>query len=381
MSEMTGRERVMSALLHQEPDRVPIDLGGTTNTTITIEGYRRLCKHLGTPFEFKSLRKSSQTVVPSEPVLGRFHVDTRALVLGSPDGWDDTDNRDGVWVDEWMVERRKPPGCFYYELFKSPLAGDLTPDRIERHPWPDPHDPGRTRGLREAARCLHEQTGYAVVFSIPLGFVHHTQFLRGFGDWFEDLALRPELAGLLMDRVIDFMLAVVTDVIREAGEYMDVVLYGDDITAQNGPMFSPAVYRKLIKPRQKRIFDLVRSSSRARTLYHTCGAARPFLDDLIEIGADSINPVQVSAAGMETDKLKSDYGSQICFWGGIDTQEVLCHGSPQEVRREVRKRINDLAPGGGFVLSAVHNIQPDVPPGNVCAMFDAALEFGERNRK
>jgi len=167
----------------------------------------------------------------------------------------------------------------------------------------------------------------------------------------------------------------------EIAEYADVVVMGDDLSHQGGLTYSPDLYRKLLKPRHKRITDfLKRHAGKAKILYHCCGAAEPLLRDLIEIGVDAINPVQVSAKGMgDTRKLKALYGRDLTFWGGIDTQRVLPFGSPEEVKTEVRRRIEDLAPGGGFVLAAVHNIRPEVKPENVCAMFEAALAYGKRS--
>jgi uroporphyrinogen decarboxylase len=159
------------------------------------------------------------------------------------------------------------------------------------------------------------------------------------------------------------------------GANADVVVYADDIAFQDRPMVSPRMYRRLLKPRQRRVFDLLKASG-MKVFYHSCGALVPLLPDLVEIGCDAINPVQVSAAGMEdTAKLKADWGDELTFWGGIDTQAVLPRGTVQEVRDEVRRRMLDMAPGGGYVLAAVHDVQPEVPPENLCAVFEAADEW------
>ena len=145
---------------------------------------------------------------------------------------------------------------------------------------------------------------------------------------------------------------------------------------QRGPMISPELYRRFIKPRHRRYFDAIRARTSAKILFHTCGAVTRLLPDLIDIGVDFLNPVQVSAAHMDTAVLKREYGNKIGFWGAIDTSRVLPMGTVEQVRAEVGKRIHDLAPGGGYVLAAVHNIQPDVPPQNILAMFDACIELG-----
>lgn len=163
--------------------------------------------------------------------------------------------------------------------------------------------------------------------------------------------------------------------LRAVGDAADVVIYADDIAFQNGPMVSPEIYQRLLRPRQARFFDLLASSG-LKVLYHSCGNILPLLGDLIDMGVDAVNPVQVSAGPMgDTAALNREWGDHLTFWGGIDTHRVLPRGTPADVRAEVHLRLNDLAPGGGYVMAAVHDIQAEVPPENVCAMFDAAEEL------
>lgn len=374
---MTSRERVNRALDHKEPDRVPFDLGGTFASTIVLGAYRRLADYLGVDDpEPVFSRFTSQTVIPHEGVLEKLGIDTRCLALGAPDGRPEREDASGTMIDEWGVGRRKPASSLYYDLSYSPLAGSITPEDLERHPWPDPDDPGRYRGLRERARYLHGETDYAVILNLPLGLVHQAQFLRGFEDWFIDLLLNPELAGDLMDRVNDVNKRIVANALDICGEYVDVVMYADDVAVQNGPMFANETYRQLIKPREKEVFDLVKEKSNAKILYHCCGSVVHLLDDFIEIGVDAITPVQVSAKDMDTKWLKDNYGHRLSFWGGVDTHRVLPRGTPAEVKAETKRRLADLMPGGGYILNSVHNIQPDVPPENILAMFEAGMEYG-----
>ena len=200
--------------------------------------------------------------------------------------------------------------------------------------------------------------------------------MRGYEDWYADVALNADLVGALMDAVLEFDLAVMEQALDLVGEDIDVILFGDDVTTQSGPMISPKSYRKLIRPRHERLFDFIHDRTDAKIMYHSCGSAYCFMEDFIDIGVDIINPVQVSAADMDTARLKAEFGDRISFWGGIDTQSVLPHGTEEEVRAEVEKRIADLAPGGGYVLAPVHNIQPDVPPENIVAMCDHAKVVG-----
>ncbi len=375
---MTHRERILAALSHKEPDRLPRDLGSSLATTMTIKAHERLRAYLGLPSEPPpaTFAARSSTVIPDDAILRRFDVDARPLLLGSPDGRPDRRLSQDAFADEWGVTWTRPEdghfittdGPFYH--LEEPALQDL-----ERASWPDPDDPGRYRGLRERARALHEGTDYAVVLTLGVGPVHQCQFLRGYGEWLEDLLVNPAFAEGLLDRVVEPWIRVADRALREAGEYVDVVMYGDDIGTQGGPLVRPELYRRVIKPRHRRMADAVKRHGKP-ILYHSCGSVYAFIPDLIDIGIDALNPVQVTAADMDTRRLKQQFGADLAFWGGINTQKVLPFGTPQDVREEVRRRIEDLADGGGYVLCAVHNIQPEVPPGNVVAMYDAALELG-----
>jgi uroporphyrinogen decarboxylase len=309
-------------------------------------------------------------------MLERFAIDTRGLSQGDPDHWQDIVFPDGSYQDEWGVVRSKPEGCLYYDLTRSPFRGEPSLEDLRKFPWPDPHDPGRCRGLADSARRLHQETDYAVVLNMPGGIVHQSQFMRGFEGWFTDLILNPTFFHALMDRLADLWIEMARDELEAVGNWVDICFYGDDVAFQNGPMMSQELYRKMIKPYHKRLFSFIKSRTSAKILYHTCGSVVHLIPDLIDMGVDALNPVQVSAQGMDTRRLKQEFGRHISFWGGIDTQKVLPFGTPEEVAAEVRRRIEDLAPGGGYVLCAVHNIQADVPPENICAMYDAALEYG-----
>lgn len=373
---LTPRERVLKALAHEEPDRVPLDLGSTGNTGITAVAYRKLLNHLGIEAEVVVWDRMQQLALPDERVLLRLGVDTRGIWPGPPDNRPDRELEDDSYEDEWGVVRSRPAGGLYYDLVRSPLAGDVSMSDLRSFRWPDPDDPGRTRGLRDKARAIRENTPYALVVHAAAGFITRSQYLRGFEDWFTDLIVQPELVGTLLDHTLEFQMAMTKAVLRETGDYADVVMFGDDIGVQGGPMISPEAYRRVLKPRQARLFELVHSLTSAKLLYHTCGSVVELLDDLVEIGVDVLNPVQVAAAGMDTALLKARYGDRLSFWGGVDTQRVMPLGSPDDVRAEVRRRIRDLAPGGGYVVDAVHNVQADVPPENICALYEEAARFG-----
>jgi uroporphyrinogen decarboxylase len=377
MASMSHRERVMRALNHQEPDRVPVDLGGSRSSSLVVEAYRELSRHLAAEAQPDIFSKWLNVAHPSEAMLARFDIDTRSVSQGDPEKRQDIVFADDSYEDEWNVVRSRPEGGLYYDLTKPPLQGDVSLADLETFPWPNPHDPGRCRGLAEAARRLHEETDYAVVLSTPGGIVHQAQFLRGFEDWFADLIANPSFFQALMEKLTDLWIEMTKDEFDAVGANVDICFYGDDIAFQDGPMMSMDFYRKMIKPHHRRLFSYIRSRSAAKIAYHCCGSVVHLIPDLIELGVDALNPVQVSAKGMDSQRLKQEFGRDICFWGAIDTMRVLPFGSPAEVGAEVKRRIADLGSGGGYVLSAVHNIQADVSPENICAMYDAAREYGQ----
>ena len=377
---MTHRERILAALKHQEPDRVPLDLGATGCTTMTVKAYARLRAHLGLPSEPEPVLFStrSSTVVLDEHIMRRFEVDARPLLLGTPLGRPERKLSEDMLLDEWGVTWTRHGGSHYinsdgpFYRLAEPTLRDL-----EKLDWPDPTDPSRYEGLRDRAKRLHEETDYAVILNLGNGPVHPCQYVRGYGTWLEDLLLRPVFAEALIDRISDILIQIANRALEEAGAYVDLVMYGDDIATQNATLFRPELYRRMIKPRHKALADAIKRHGKP-ILYHSCGSVYALIRDLIEVGIDALNPVQVSAADMATKRLKEEYGRALTFWGGIDTHRVLPTGTPTEVREEVKRRIHDLSENGGYVLCAVHNIQPEVPPENVLVMYEAALEYGER---
>jgi uroporphyrinogen decarboxylase len=371
---MTSRERVLAALEHRQPDSVPIDVGGSGFSTIVGNAYERLKDRLGIESETRYMARRSRTAILDERVARRLHTDTRPLLAGNPDGWQDIYFQDGSFQDEFGVVWRRA-GDGHYAPTGSPLR-DATLADLSAFPWPDPRNPGRTRGLRRQAQQLQEETEYAIVLTLPVGFVHQSQFLRGYEQWLMDIVLNPEFLDALLDSTLHWWLELTDAVLTEVGPYVDVVAIGDDVAFHDRPMVDLDRYRRLLKPRHKQMMDLVKKKTDgAKVLYHSCGAVRALVEELIDIGVDALNPVQVSSADMDTATLKAEFGDRICFWGAIDTGRVLPAGSVEDVQVEVQRRIRDLASGGGYVLAAVHNIQEDVPPENVLAMVDAAIGF------
>lgn len=370
---MTSRERVLAALGHREPDRLPVDVGSSRVTGIVKPAYERLCEHLGFGRSGAVVDRMQQIVEMDEAVLCHLGADVRAFAHGAPDSGGDVELGEGRYRDEWGVVRRKPPGVHYYELERSPLAGAIASADIARYKWPDPTDRGRFRGLREKALALRG-TDYAVMFNARFFPVHLTQYLRGSEDWYADLGSDRALFRCLMDAAMEVLVELNARALAEMGDLIDIVSFGDDVGLQDRAVCSLPLYRELIRPAHQRVVETIRTYTRAKIFYHTCGSVYAYIPDFIDIGIDALNPVQVSAKNMRPEKLKSEFGGRIAFWGAIDSQRILPQGTPAEVRAEVRRVAAILGAGGGYVMSAVHNIQPDVPPENIVAMFEAGRE-------
>ena len=346
-AHMTHRERVLAALSHREPDRVPIDLGSTRDSSMVVGVYEKLKKHFGIAEENRITSRMMQVVDVNEQILEPLDIDTRAVNPGAPDKAKDEDIAVNQYKDEWGVVRVKPPGGLYYDQVSFPLSGQIAISDIVNYPWPDPHDEGRTRGLKERVREIRESTGCAAVLNLPSAFVHVSQYLRGFEDWYVDVAADRKLAGTLFDAVLEVNMAVCEKLLKEVGTEVDVLMASDDLGVQSGLMVSEEAYRSLIKPRHRKYFQLLHDRSAAKVFFHTCGSVAAIIEDLIEMGVDILNPVQVSAAGMDPATLKQRYAGRIAFWGGIDTQHVLPHGTVAEGEAAVERTIGILGAGGG----------------------------------
>lgn len=374
MSPPSHRERVLAALAHRETDRTPIDFGGTYTTTIYDSAYERLKKSLGLEHPTVVYSKTRRLAIPDESILRRFEVDTQFLGLSPYEG-SQRQIDDDTYLDEWGTTWRKAQDGHYlyvdgpfFNLKKPSL--DLLDDRN----WPAPDNPGYYRNLGDRARSARAG-GRAVVLNLPVGVVHQGQFLRGFGDWLKDLYKNRAFSERTMDIVAERWIAVATKALDLCGGNVDIVFFGDDLASQLAPLFDPEMYRALVKPRHRRMIAAIKAKADVKVLYHSCGAVARLIDDLVDIGVDAINPVQVTAADMNPSDLKSRFGKRISFWGGINTQEILPFGSPDQVRAEVRRVIDILGEGGGYVLNSVHNIQDDVPIDNILAMFDEARAY------
>ena len=403
---MTSRERVLAALNHRQPDRVPLDLSGHRSSGISALLYPKLRALLGLPPEpVRVYDPIQQLAIVGQDVLERFGVDTLELGRGFaageqhwgewplPDGspafmpaWALPVKETGRWVlksDSGRVLGQMVDGSHYFEQTSWPLADDPDLDPREGMAeclWtavgspPGPLAAGQEglKALREGARALRQASPRAIIGLFGGNLVEMGQFLFGMDRFLYMLAAEPRAVHRFLDRVVEIHLENLERFLGAVDGSIDVIVFGDDMGMQTGPQFSPAMYREFFKPRHAQLWGRAKALSPVKVMLHCCGGVRELLPDLIDAGLDAINPVQSSCAGMEPAGLKRDFGADLTFWGGgCDTQTVLPQGTPAQVREHVRERVALLAPGGGFVFQQVHNILAFVPPENVVAMLDS----------
>ena len=378
---MNSRERLLTVLNHHEPDRIPFDLGSTQVTGIHVVAYRRLREYLGLLLIEPTIVDEVQGLArPDDDVIEQLGVDVRGLFPLNSHNWNVTgvdigDNWE--YVDEWGITQHKPrPDGLYYSVVKSPLSGSITPDEVRNYAWPNTGDPCRIAGLREQALAYRAQGKAVIIKGVLAGVFEMSQRVRGMQELLIDMASNPVLASALLDKMVELKLAFWEMALPQLADVINVVSEADDYGTQVSQLISPRMFRQQIKPRLKVLFARIKElAPDAKLFFHSCGNVRPLLPDFIEIGVDILNPIHVTATGMELIALKRDFGKGLVFWGGgVETQGVLPFGTPQEVKDNVRRNIDALAPGGGFVFNTVHNIQADVPPENIVAMWEALRE-------
>jgi uroporphyrinogen decarboxylase len=406
---MTSRERVLASLNHKEPDRVPVDLSGHRSSGIAAMAYARLRTYLDLPKKpIRVYDPVQQLAIVDEDVLQRFKID--AIELGRafahedkwwtdwvlPDGtpclmpvWAKPERVNGEWAllskPSRKVIAKMPESVWYFEQCNFPFLEqeDLSKvhESLAECMWsavaspPGPITAG-TEGealLVEGAKKLRAESDRAIIGLFGGNLLELGQWFYRNDNFFMLLAGEPERAHKFLDTLMEIHLVNLDRFLRLAGPHIDIILFGDDLGMQSGPQVSPPMYREFFKPREKAMWDIVkRRAPHLKIMLHCCGGVRELLGDLIDAGLEAINPVQITCRGMESSGLKRDFGNKLTFWGGgCDTRDVLIHGKAEEVRDHVRRQVEIMRPGGGFVFQQVHNIMADVPPANVVAMLDA----------
>ncbi len=408
---MNSRERVLAALNHQEPDRVPICFSGHRSSGIAAIAYARLREYLGLPKRpVRVYDPVQQLAIVDNDVLDLFGVDTIELGRGFaledkwwadwelPGGipcqmpvWALPERQPGRWVlrsPSGRIIAQMPDGALYFEQCYWPWL-DQPADfddldtafaesmwtQVASPPGPIVAGPDGDRILVEGARRLRASTERAIIGLFGGNLLEIGQFLFRNDRFFILLASEPERAAEFLDKLTEYHLRKLEKFLGLVGPYIDVILFGDDLGMQTGPQISPRMYRQLFKPRHARMWRRAKELANVKVMLHSCGGLRELLPDLIDAGLDATNPVQITCRGMEADGLKRDFGDRITLWGGgCDTRTILPRGTPAEVKAHVREQIRILSPGGGFVFQQVHNIMADVPPENIVAMFSAVRE-------
>ena len=411
---MTSRERVLAAIDHREPDRIPIDLGCTPSSGISAIAYGKLKRHLGMHGGHNRVYDVVQQLAqPEGEMLDRFGID--AIDLGrafnrAEEDWYEVTLFDGSRAEypSWFHPKEGPDGGWrahhadgteiaiqlrgmnFYDQSCFPWLDDYPADMsglpeamskvlwaaLVHSPWDHASDPGFWETLRANTLALRGQSDRAIMVVVGCNLFEWGTFLRRLDNFLMDLLAEPEEVEALLEALMEVHLSTLKNVCAAVGDIADLCRFGDDLGTDTGPFMAPDTYRSLFKRHHATLCDYVHRHSSMRTFLHSCGSIHALLPDLIEAGFDVINPVQTACRDMEPERLKRDFGRDITFWGGgVDTRAVLNHGSVADVRRDVLERLDVFSRGGGFVFNTVHNILPDVPPENIVAMFEAIEEF------
>ena len=406
---MTPRERVMEEFNHRETDRVPVDLSGHRSSGISAIAYPKLRRYLGLPEKpVRVYDPVQQLAIVDDDVLDRFGVDTIELGRGFalddswwadwvlPDGapcqmpkWALPERDNGRWVIRSGLDGRviaqMPDGALYFEQTYWPFAeGDADLDAmpevwsesmwaaVASPPGPETSGPNGSKMLAEGAHRLREKTDRAILGLFGGNLLEFGQFMYRNDNFYILLAAEPEKAHAFLDKIVEIHLENLESFLGAVGDYIDIIIFGDDLGMQTGPQISPAMYREFFKPRHKVLWNRAKELADVKVNLHSCGGIRELIPDLIEIGLDAVNPVQISCRGMDLGELKREFGGDIVFWGGgCDTGRILPDETPEKVAEHVRKQVEIGRKDGGFVFQQVHNILANVPPENITAMLDA----------
>lgn len=387
MKEWTSRERVLAAINHKEPDRVPISFGGTSCTGILEcppkgRNYTKLCEYLGIKnYEEPNIGFLGNGVTNiDERIKQKFGSDLR-LIGPNTDDIEVRVERDGTntLLGLFCGLRTKKMG-YYDDIFEFPLRNCTSKKDIDQYLfWPTEENLVLlSKGKREEAKSLRENTDYAIVADTFLEFPFLMYpMLAGYEKWFIDMKLNPKFYSALSDKLLEIGFGIIDNFVAAVGDYVDAVVTYDDMGTQEQLLCSRKDYAKFIKPYEKRMIERIKKYTNAKILRHSCGSVYEVIPDYIEIGVDILNPVQPLAKNMEPWHLKREFGKYLTFCGGIDIQRLLPYGTPKEVKKEVKKTIEIYAPGGGYILGPSHNIEPDTPVENIVAMYEAAQEYGK----
>jgi len=374
---MNRRERVLAALNHKIPDRVPVDFGSFPGaTSMNVRAYQNLLEYLGIKREVRIGALIMFTAEIDEDILNRFHVDTKSV--GPSKAISDFGIPEEFIDQPWGVKWQRSTD-YTYAPVKGPFQeiAQPTADDVKRYKWPKPSEIADFTQWREKGKKLRQESDKALVARVVPGIFTLAQFMRGFEGWLMDLIINRGFSEAFHAKLCEIWIETVSGIVEALGENVDIVMFGDDFGFQNQPIMSPAMFKEKVKPLMKKMVGAIKSRTKAKIALHTCGCVFAYLDDFIDIGIDVLNPMQSNAKDMDPKRIKEKTTGKMALWGGIDTHVVLPNGSAQEVREEVKNKIAVYGKGGGYMLSADHNILVDVPPANLITMFEAAQMFGK----
>lgn len=384
---MTARERVLAAINHEQPDRIPLVIGVNNATGIKMKPYQGIKRIAGieAPDNYIYDWPELGTAEIDEETMLRLQSDVRGVLDLEPA--DILKNRrerapHSDCFDSWGGGQMEvTPGDWFPGIH--PLAEARTVEDLDNYQgWPDMSDPSRVAHVRETASRLARENEFAIMATPWLLFpFERAHAMQGMETFLLNMAMDPDFARVFLERITEQCKLLMGYFLEELGDNVDIIKIGDDLGMQKGLMISPQMYRDIIKPVHADFIDFIKSRTSAKVLFHSCGDVAPLIGDFIDIGVDILNPIQTSAGSIsDLPALKKQYGKNIVFCGAIDTHRILPFGSVMDVREEVKRVMQILGPGGGFMCGAVHTIMNDVPPENVLAMVDAVKEFGEYPR-
>lgn len=411
---MNSRERILTAISHKEPDRVPVDLGATPSTGISVVAFSNLLQYLGKvhlpTYVYDVVQQVAQPQMEILDHFGADVVDLGRYFNQDPEYWHKLElikgypgmypkwfrpelQKDGSWLaknNEGEGVGRMVLNATFFDQTIFPLQNGF-PDNYSDldqkmnqvvwgafgfTPWDWIEKPDFWSFLRERTLEYKEKTDKAILLGVGCNLFEWGAFLRRMDNFLMDPFLNPAQTHRLLDELMDRHINMLSHVCESVGDIVDIVKFGDDLGTNNGPLIPVETYNEFFKPRHKLLCDYVKSHSNMHTMLHSCGGIYELIPELIEAGFEILNPVQINAINMEPARLKNEFGNEVTFWGGgIDTQKVLNNATPEEVKKHVKYNLEVFSKGGGYVFNTVHNIMPDVPPQNIVAMFEAVHEF------
>ena len=380
---MSSRERVLTAINHEQPDRIPLVIGVSNATGIKMTPYRGIKDLIGVqaPNNYIYDWPELGTAEIDEDTMRRLHSDVRGVLDLEPEKtrkWNRNRDPHSDYVDSWGSGQTEiMPDDWFPNIH--PLVRAETVEDLNAYPsWPDMSDPTRIAHVRNRARRLAEENQYAILATPWLLFPFERAYaMQGMEVFLLNMAMNRDFARALLEKIADYCKQLMGPFLEELGENVDIIKIGDDLGTQSSLMISPEMYREILKPVHADFISFIKARTKAKIFFHSDGDVAPLIEDFIEMGVDILNPIQTSAGSMsDLPSLKKRFGDNIVFCGAIDTHDILPFGTVEEVRQEVRRVMQILGPGGGCMIGAVHTVMNDVPPENVLAMVDAVEEFG-----